>query len=68
MFHSCYVAARLGIWTEGGKKKLQMFLAKMGLPVEEAMQRYSCLRHASGLSVPSLKCQRLRSLPFVQLF
>ena len=31
MYHSSYVAGKLGIWRERGKKKLSGLLAKMGL-------------------------------------
>jgi cell division control protein 45 len=30
MFHSSYVASKLGIWREKGKKKLHNLLTKMG--------------------------------------
>jgi cell division control protein 45 len=30
MLHSAYVAGRMGIWKEKGKKRLQGLLAKMG--------------------------------------
>ncbi|KAF9105529.1 hypothetical protein BGX27_009575 [Mortierella sp. AM989] len=32
MYHSNYVASRLGIWREPGRKRLQALLAKMGRP------------------------------------
>lgn len=40
MYHSQYVASRLGIWKESGRKKLQKFLVKMGLPLEECKVSY----------------------------
>jgi cell division control protein 45 len=30
MYHSNYVASKLGIWRERGRKKLQNLLAQMG--------------------------------------
>ena len=52
MYHSRYIACRLGIWTEGGRKKLQVFLAKIGLPMQEAKQTWT---HLSGPIKDSLR-------------
>lgn len=52
MFHSRFVACRLGIWTEGGRKKLQLFLAKIGLPMDDAKQPWT---HLSGPVKTALK-------------
>ena len=41
MIHSDYIAGRLGIWKEGGKKRLHGFLAEMGLPLVQAQQSYA---------------------------
>lgn len=43
MFHSPQVAARLGIWSEGGRRKLDQLLAKMGFPLEQCKERYSVM-------------------------
>lgn len=43
MFHSPYVAARLGIWQEPGRAKLQTMLAKMGLRLSDAKQKYALM-------------------------
>jgi len=41
MYHSRFVAVRLGIWKGQGKRNLEMLFAKMGLPLEQAQQVYS---------------------------
>ncbi|TIB42700.1 hypothetical protein E3P86_00239 [Wallemia ichthyophaga] len=41
MIHSEYIASKLGIWKEGGKKRLHGFLAEMGLPLVQAQQSYA---------------------------
>ena len=41
MYHSQYVASRLGIWRHPGRRKLQTFLAKMGIPLKECQQKYA---------------------------
>ena len=40
MFYSNYLAPRLNIWSENGKKELHRFIALMGIPLEEAKQKY----------------------------
>ena len=40
MFYSNYLAPRLKIWSENGKKELHRFIALMGIPLEEAKQKY----------------------------
>lgn len=40
MYHSQYVATRLGIWTEQGRTKLKKFLTMMGLPLKDCKQNY----------------------------
>mgnify|MGYP000142923268 CR=1 FL=1 len=41
LYHSPYVATRLGVWKEHGKKKLNLFLAKMAVALDECQQAYS---------------------------
>ncbi|WRT69512.1 uncharacterized protein IL334_006498 [Kwoniella shivajii] len=41
MLHSGYVAGRLGIWKEKGRKKLQGLLAKMGFSLLQCQQTWS---------------------------
>ncbi|KAF9518396.1 hypothetical protein BS47DRAFT_1371034 [Hydnum rufescens UP504] len=40
MYHSSYVANKLGIWQERGRKKLQGLLAKMGFSLQQCQQTY----------------------------
>lgn len=40
MFHSTYVATRLGIWREKGRMKLQSLFAKMGFSLVQARTPY----------------------------
>ncbi|KAF8334992.1 CDC45 family [Cantharellus anzutake] len=52
MFHSSYVANKLGIWQERGRNRLQGLLAKMGFALQQAQQAYQHmdmdLRHSLG--------------------
>ncbi|KAJ7090295.1 CDC45-like protein [Mycena belliarum] len=41
MLHSSYVANKLGIWKERGRKKLTGLLAKMGFSLQQTQQPYS---------------------------
>lgn len=41
MLHSGYVAGRMGIWKERGRKKLQGLLAKMGFSLLQCQQAYA---------------------------
>ncbi|EAU88329.2 cell division control protein 45 [Coprinopsis cinerea okayama7 len=41
MYHSSYVASKLGIWKERGRKRLTGLLAKMGFSVSQTQQPYS---------------------------
>ncbi|TFK86908.1 CDC45-like protein [Polyporus arcularius HHB13444] len=40
MYHSGYVASKLGIWKERGRKRLTGLLAKMGFSIPETQQPY----------------------------
>ncbi|KAI0082764.1 CDC45-like protein [Panus rudis PR-1116 ss-1] len=40
MYHSSYVASKLGIWKEKGRKRLSGLLAKMGFSIPETQQPY----------------------------
>lgn len=44
MMHSTYVATRLRTWKESGQQKLQLLLAKMGLPLIECQQSFSHMK------------------------
>ncbi|PFH50087.1 hypothetical protein AMATHDRAFT_61914 [Amanita thiersii Skay4041] len=41
MYHSSYVAGRLGIWKERGRKRLTGLLAKMGFSIPQTQQPYA---------------------------
>ncbi|KAG1829677.1 CDC45-like protein-domain-containing protein, partial [Suillus variegatus] len=40
MYHSSYVAGKLGIWKEHGRKHLTGLLAKMGFSIPQTQQPY----------------------------
>ncbi|KAJ3403729.1 hypothetical protein HDV05_007660 [Chytridiales sp. JEL 0842] len=40
MYHSNYVATRLGIWKEKGRQRLTNLLVKMGFPLKQCQQPY----------------------------
>lgn len=40
MYHSSYVASKLGIWKERGRKRFSGLLAKMGFSIPETQQPY----------------------------
>ncbi|KAH9180579.1 CDC45-like protein [Lactarius sanguifluus] len=41
MFHSSYVAGKMGIWKEQGRKRLTGLLAKMGFSIPQTQQLYA---------------------------
>ncbi|KAG1819591.1 CDC45 family [Suillus subaureus] len=41
MYHSSYVAGKLGIWKERGRKRLTGLLAKMGFSIPQTQQPYA---------------------------
>ncbi|KAG9249249.1 CDC45 family [Calycina marina] len=41
MLHSPYLAARLRIWSEAGRKRLSKLLAKMGISIVQSKERYT---------------------------
>jgi cell division control protein 45 len=43
LMHTQQVATRLRVWTSAGKDKLDLLLARVGLPKFEAQQKYSCM-------------------------
>ncbi|TFY59472.1 hypothetical protein EVJ58_g5762 [Rhodofomes roseus] len=51
MYHSYYVASKLGIWKERGKKRLTGLLAKMGFSIPETQQPYSHMAKDLKLSL-----------------
>jgi cell division control protein 45 len=44
MYYSTYLAPRLGIWRENGKRELNKLIAKLGIPLEEAQQKYRYMK------------------------
>jgi cell division control protein 45 len=44
MYHSRYVATRLGIWRRAGRQALDTLLALMGFPKSQATQKFSLMR------------------------
>lgn len=44
MYYSSYFAPRLRIWSEYGKKELTRFIALIGIPLEEARQKYKYMK------------------------
>lgn len=40
MLHSSYLATRLHVWSDGGRKRLHKLLAKMGISLQEAGKGY----------------------------
>ncbi|EKM55473.1 uncharacterized protein PHACADRAFT_120929 [Phanerochaete carnosa HHB-10118-sp] len=51
MYHSSYVASKLGIWKERGRKRLTGLLAKMGFSVAETQQTYAHMAKDLKLSL-----------------
>ncbi|KAJ3433906.1 cdc45-related protein [Anaeramoeba flamelloides] len=43
MYHSTYIASRLGVWCPEGLRNLNTFLAKMGFSHEKCKQRYDSM-------------------------
>ncbi|ORX82277.1 CDC45-like protein [Anaeromyces robustus] len=41
MYHSSYVATKLGIWRQEGKRKLNELLLKMGFPLNQCQENYT---------------------------
>lgn len=42
MVHSPYVSARLHTYTEKGRQKLELLMAKLGIPLREARSSFTC--------------------------
>ena len=42
--HSPYIASRLGLYQQAGRDKLDVWLARMGIPLEECRQEYAYMR------------------------
>ena len=44
LYYSNYIAAKLGIWKEPGKRKLNEILAQIGVPLQECKQQYRFMK------------------------
>ena len=44
LMHSPYIASRLGLYQQAGRDKLDVWLARMGIPLEECKQEYAYMR------------------------
>jgi len=44
LYHSSYIASRLGLYQTKGRTKLDEWLARMGVPLDECKQEYSYMR------------------------
>ncbi|RKO95932.1 CDC45-like protein, partial [Caulochytrium protostelioides] len=41
LYHSSYIATKLGSWRDKGQSRLHRFLLQMGMPLKESLQLYS---------------------------
>ena len=46
MYHSPYVAAKLSVWSQQGKARLDELLARMGVPLQQCKQAYQYMAPA----------------------
>lgn len=44
MYHTRSIAVKLGVWGHQGKKNLEQWLARMGLPLEECKQKFVAMK------------------------
>ena len=44
LHHSPYIASRLGLYQQAGREKLDVWLARMGIPLDECKQEYQYMR------------------------
>jgi cell division control protein 45 len=44
LYHTPYIASRLGVWKDQGRRKLQTFFAKMGIPLKECNVAFNVMR------------------------
>lgn len=44
MYHTRSVAVKLGVWGHQGRKNLEQWLARMGLPLEECKQKFVAMK------------------------
>ena len=53
MYHSSYVATKLGIWKQKGRQNLVDLLVKMGFPHKESIESHVEMNNEMKLSLPS---------------
>lgn len=53
MLHSRYMATRLGVWREKGKRMLETFIVKMGVPLAQCKVDYSSMELEMKESLPA---------------
>jgi cell division control protein 45 len=53
MYHSSYVAAKLGIWKEKGRQRLINLLANSGFPLKECHQNYTAMHREYKRDIPN---------------
>lgn len=53
MFHSRYVASRMNVWREKGRRLLETFIVKMGLPLHQCTRDYGSMDLEFKESLPS---------------
>ncbi|KAI9780961.1 MAG: hypothetical protein M1839_006400 [Geoglossum umbratile] len=62
MLHSPYLAARLQIWSDSGRKRLHKLLAKMGVSLTQSRQTYA------HMDMDLKRCLRERLLKYAPLY
>lgn len=53
MYHSRYIATRMNVWREKGRRLLETFIAKMGIPLNQCMTDYSSMTMDFKESLPA---------------
>eukprot|EP00899_Mesostigma_viride_P018330 jgi/Mesvir1/26499/Mv16160-RA.1 len=63
MSYSSFVASRLQLWRETGRSQLKTLLARMGLPLEEARQKYTHMNAELKRTLPDKVRERANAPP-----
>lgn len=53
MMHSRYMATRLGVWRDKGRRMLETFIVKMGIPVAQCKTDYASMEMELKESLPN---------------
>jgi cell division control protein 45 len=53
MYHTRSIAVKLGVWGHQGRKNLEQWLARMGLPLEECKQKFVAMKKKIKDRLPS---------------